>query len=303
MAAAQAPRKLLVLDLNGTLLLRAQRRSASSTPNFGPRLRTVHPRPYMDAFKEYIFHPSTTKWLDAMVWSSAQPHSVADMLNHCFGQQQREFLAIWARDTLGLPSELYNKKTPTTKDLAKIWAAFPEHSQQTTLLLDDSARKAHLHPYNHICVLEYVLDVRKHDLDVWRSSLPADTVPAKPKKQKAPKSKQVPQAPDLASAVDTPGECASALACVFHNHNVAEWIKDGGLLAKEVKEAVAEQPRPLSPDSLAHQMVGLNLAQELWFNSEATVNHWVRRGMHALEALQIPVVAGIRGGELPPART
>ncbi|KAJ6482488.1 hypothetical protein C8R45DRAFT_904708 [Mycena sanguinolenta] len=322
MAAAQAPRKLLVLDLNGTLLLRAQRRSAPSGPNFGPRPRTVHPRPYLNAFKEYIFHPSTTKWLDAMVWSSAQPQSVADMLNHCLGQQQREFLAIWARDTMGLTPELYNKKTPTTKDLAKIWAAFPEHSQQTTLLLDDSARKAHLHPYNHVCVLEYVLDARKHDLDVWRSSLPADTVPAKPKKQKAPKSKQVLRAPDLASATDSPVNAPPAwlisstasydetllavvgiLETIKSQPNVADWIKDGGLLAKEVKEAIAEQPRPLSPDSLAHQMVGLNLAQELWFNSEVTVNHWVCRGMHALEALQIPVVAGIRGGELPPTRT
>ncbi|KAJ7251113.1 hypothetical protein B0H12DRAFT_1018711 [Mycena haematopus] len=227
-----------------------------------------------------------------MVWSSAQPPSVADMLNHCFGQRQREFLAIWARDTMGLPPALYNKKTPTTKDLAKIWAAFPEHSQQTTLLLDDSARKAHLHPHNHVCVLEYLQETRRHDLE-----------------------------PDLVSAVDTPVNAPPAwfiysttrydetllavvgiLETIKTQTNVAEWIQSGSLLARGVREAIVEPPQPLSPDSLAHQVANLNLAQELWFNSEVTMNHWVRQGMHALEALQIPVVAGIHS-ELPPTRT
>ncbi|KAJ7816514.1 hypothetical protein B0H14DRAFT_2844637 [Mycena olivaceomarginata] len=285
--STQAPRKLLVLDLNGTLLLRSKRtRSGPSPPNPGiTRSRLVHPRPYLGTFKEYIFHPSTKKWLDAMVWSSAQPHSVADMLNHCFGQQQREFLAIWARDTLGLPPSLYHQKTQTTKDLAKPWATFPEHSHRTTLLLDDSARKAHLHPHNHVCVREYLAETRRHDLEVSQSSSSTPAPSGKPRKASKSKSKNA-HAAELAS-VDA--------STVKSETDVAEWIRGGGLLAAGVADTVVEQATDSGLGALANQMAALNLAQEVWFNSEATVNHWVGRGVLALEALQIPLVAGVRG--------
>jgi hypothetical protein len=89
-------RKLVVLDLNGSLLLRSPRVPRAS------RLRTVHPRPYLAAFRSYLFHEETKPWLDAMVWSSAQPHSVHDMVEKCFRDRKKELRAIWARDTLGL---------------------------------------------------------------------------------------------------------------------------------------------------------------------------------------------------------
>ena len=113
-------RKLLVLDLNGTLLHRSPR-SGKSVPrypisgqeSFQPRLRPVHPRPYLPSFKSYIFHPSNKEWLDVMVWSSAQPHSVQDMVNKCFYDEKRHFVAVWARDTLGLPPHLYSTAIPS----------------------------------------------------------------------------------------------------------------------------------------------------------------------------------------------
>lgn len=112
-------RKLLVLDLNGTLLHRSPRASKGGprypTPaqgGFRPRLRSVHPRPYLPSFKSYIFHPSTKEWLDVMVWSSAQPHSVDDMVNKCFHDERHHFVAVWARDTLGLPQHLYSTGIP-----------------------------------------------------------------------------------------------------------------------------------------------------------------------------------------------
>ena len=55
-------RKLLILDLNGTLLLRSPR-----APKSYHGRRHQHPAPL------------TRAWLDVMVWSSAQPHSVEDM--------------------------------------------------------------------------------------------------------------------------------------------------------------------------------------------------------------------------------
>ena len=113
-------RKLLVLDLNGTLLHRSPR-SGKNAPRhpipgqegFQPRLRSVHPRPYLPSFKSYIFHPSTKEWLDVMVWSSAQPHSVHDMVNKCFYDEKSYFVAVWARDTLGLPPHLYSTVIPS----------------------------------------------------------------------------------------------------------------------------------------------------------------------------------------------
>lgn len=52
-------------------------------------------------------HEETRQWLDVMVWSSAQPHSVADMVHRCFAEDKEKLVAIWARDTLGLSKEDY----------------------------------------------------------------------------------------------------------------------------------------------------------------------------------------------------
>lgn len=151
-------RKLLILDLNGTLVFRtayrpknrhAQQdhtaREAQSTAGDArdgsssgaypqPRLRNAHPRPYMSAFRDFLFAPETRKWLDVMVWSSAQPHSVKGMVERVFGEDvyaeatgeraegcsggrleerapgnaKPRLLAIWARDTLGLSDSHYS---------------------------------------------------------------------------------------------------------------------------------------------------------------------------------------------------
>ncbi|KAJ7176771.1 hypothetical protein C8R46DRAFT_1077286 [Mycena filopes] len=306
---AAAPRKLLVLDLNGTLLLRSKHR-ASSPASFGPRPRAVHPRPYLNSFRDYIFHPSTMAWLDTMVWSSAQPRSVADMVNHCFGPHQRNFLAIWARDTLGLPPALYDKKIQTTKDLSKPWTAFPDHSSRTTLLLDDSALKAHRHPHNHVCVREYVQETRNHDLEVLRKRTGAK--PPKNSKKQSSKSKKALPGVDLPPDETPPpagflvgptyDETLLAIVGILESvkpqADVADWVRGGGLLLKDSPDAaIVDTPSPPSPAALASKMLALNLTQaqeqELWFDREAVVHDWVGRGVHALEALRIPVVAGM----------
>ncbi|KAF8674660.1 NLI interacting factor-like phosphatase [Rhizoctonia solani] len=108
-------RKLLVLDLNGTLVLRSPRSYS------GPR--TVMPRPFSKTFKEYMFREGSH--LDVMVWSSAQPHSVHSMLGSFFGPDRNRLVGIWARDTLGLRPEHYTQKVQTIKDLDIIWGAPP----------------------------------------------------------------------------------------------------------------------------------------------------------------------------------
>src|ERR1700761_9654170 len=72
----QSQRKLLIFDLNGTLLLRSPR-------NFGAR--KIYLRPYVRALVAYISHPTVRAWLDCMVWSSAQTHNVREMVDRVFG--------------------------------------------------------------------------------------------------------------------------------------------------------------------------------------------------------------------------
>src|SRR6266576_1470017 len=108
--------KLLILDLNGTLVFRSphRRRDRSgkqydpyADPTIKRALRPVHPRPFLSSLRRYMLHPETRKWLDIMIWSSAQPHSVADMVEHCFGGEKDQLAAVWARDTLGLSESDY----------------------------------------------------------------------------------------------------------------------------------------------------------------------------------------------------
>ena len=139
-----------------------------------------------------------------MVWSSAQPHSVADMVERCFAGRKEALVAVWARDTLGLDEQAYSaflfflsfpfsssfgvvnliiiedRKSQTTKDLAKPWSALhhlesdsttpaeeaQKHSALTTILVDDSPLKARLQPYNHLCVREYAATTRGSDVAV-----------------------------------------------------------------------------------------------------------------------------------------
>ncbi|KIK70692.1 hypothetical protein GYMLUDRAFT_51909 [Collybiopsis luxurians FD-317 M1] len=145
-------RKLLVLDLNGTLLYREPRTRDGRDPyaTDEPRpLRATHTRPYIPSFKAFLFHPETRKWLDTMVWSSAQFPNVKDMVGRCFGQDQvaeymdqvddqqaaaegkeikdqmKGLVAIWDRKFLGLSQVQYRNKFQTTKNLAKPWDLLP----------------------------------------------------------------------------------------------------------------------------------------------------------------------------------
>ncbi|KAJ7077164.1 hypothetical protein B0H15DRAFT_862628 [Mycena belliarum] len=119
--APSGQRKLLIFDLNGTLLLRSPR-------TYGAQ-RKIYLRPYAGALVAYISHPDVQAWLDCMVWSSAQAHNVREMVERAFGAAEGEgkgciLRAVWARDTLGLGREAFHQKTQTTKDLAKPWAFF-----------------------------------------------------------------------------------------------------------------------------------------------------------------------------------
>ncbi|KAJ7067075.1 hypothetical protein C8F01DRAFT_658274 [Mycena amicta] len=146
-------RKLLIFDLNGTLLLRSPR-------NY--KERKIYLRPYVRALVAYISHPRTRAWLDVMVWSSAQAHNVREMVERVFGGGEGAgngpiLRAVWARDTLGLSQNAFYQKTQTTKDLAKPWALFLPITPSSQIIVVNREENGRYSP----------------SVDVYRSSSPA----------------------------------------------------------------------------------------------------------------------------------
>jgi hypothetical protein len=138
--------KLLVLDLNGTLVYRDNAK------------RDIILRPHMERFMKYIFDSSNN--FAVMVWSSAQPKNVDKMVRAAFGSYEKKLVAKWTRKHLNLSDQDYYQKVDTIKDLEKVWrelnnnkpTTFPQivWDQTNTILIDDSYLKAKLQPYNAI---------------------------------------------------------------------------------------------------------------------------------------------------------
>ncbi|KAG1445434.1 hypothetical protein G6F55_011962 [Rhizopus delemar] len=84
-----------------------------------------------------------------MVWSSAHSESVKYMCR-IFGSLQSKLALIWDHSSLGPSFSEHGRKVVTVKDLEKVWQHFePGRFDVTnTILLDDSAQKAVLQPFN-----------------------------------------------------------------------------------------------------------------------------------------------------------
>ncbi|KAI9850679.1 MAG: hypothetical protein M1838_005243 [Thelocarpon superellum] len=144
---------LLVLDLNGTLLHRPNRKQPSNFVS----------RPGLDGFLRYMLTHHAV-----MVWSSARPENVRLMCNKIFQTSQRERLvAEWGRDQLGLSALQYSSKLQVYKHLEHVWKApaiarthpnFAQGgrwSQHNTVLIDDTTLKAASQPHNIVEVPEF----------------------------------------------------------------------------------------------------------------------------------------------------
>ncbi|KAJ3734583.1 hypothetical protein DFJ43DRAFT_1037775 [Lentinula guzmanii] len=292
-----ANRKLLVLDLNGTLVFRPKKYVNTTLAHDGPssaKVRVIHPRSYMTPFREYLFHPQTKKWLDTMVWSSAQPHSVNDMIQHSFGDHQGELKAVWARDTLDLDPVAYNKKSVTIKDLTKLWKAFPSHSAKSTLLVDDSTQKARLQPWNHIFVKEYGQAERRSDLDYLRKQNVSQGSPG----DKGNDHHDLDVSDLLGNMTLTPSFAKTSLASqssstgfdsillavigildvLKHQDNVSGWLRSGGIVLCGAEGVTGGG--------------GGGTIGDRWFDTAHIVEWWANRGRAALAELNIEVVAG-----------
>ena len=142
---------LVVLDLNGTLLVRPNKR----------RPTHIIVRPGVGQFLDYLFRNHVV-----MVYSSAKPQNCAVMIEKFFRPDQRSVLAaVWARDKLDLTYEQYEAKVQVYKKLEPIWRdqkiqnrAGPGQcwDQSNTVLVDDSRLKALAQPHNLLQIPEFL---------------------------------------------------------------------------------------------------------------------------------------------------
>ncbi|KAF0446453.1 HAD-like protein [Gigaspora margarita] len=140
--------RLVVLDLNGTLLYRTKSGRPVS-------------RPYIKEFMNFIFNNG----FFVMVWSSAQPSTVKRLVTAAFGKYEASLIEVWDRESFGLSKQQYYSKSLTIKDLEKVWeklndkaynTSFPVvWDQSNTILIDDSTIKTQLQPFNSIHLMEY----------------------------------------------------------------------------------------------------------------------------------------------------
>ncbi|KAL2432509.1 hypothetical protein ABEF95_012089 [Exophiala dermatitidis] len=164
-ARRATPQKLLViLDLNGTLLVRPNRRS-------DPKKFKI--RPGVTQLLDYLFEHHVV-----MIYSSTRPENALPMVNNLIHPKQRQLMAgVWARDKLDLSKAQYNNKVQVYKRLHKIWAdkdiqskAEPgrKWDQSNTILVDDSHLKALAQPHNLLQVPEFENNAPKEGGPVLR---------------------------------------------------------------------------------------------------------------------------------------
>ncbi|KAL5376745.1 hypothetical protein DPSP01_010290 [Paraphaeosphaeria sporulosa] len=142
-------RKLVILDLNGTLIYR---------PNSRKQPRKMIARPFLQQFLAYLFDNFVV-----MVWSSAKPENVSVLVEIGLGDYRHRLIACWGRDTLGLDPKHYSMNVQCYKNLTRIWASNeiqrPEFGgrfdQRNTVLIDDSSLKAAAQPHNLLEIPEF----------------------------------------------------------------------------------------------------------------------------------------------------
>ena len=148
---------LIVLDLNGTLLIRR------------PGSKSYHPRPCLQPFLDYCL---ANHFL--LIWSSAMPANVQGVCSKLFTPSQRSLLlGEWGRDTFGLTSKKYRERVQVYKRLSWVWAEkgiqalhpWAEHGvkwdQGNTVLIDDSSEKGRSEPWNLVQVPGFVKEKKK----------------------------------------------------------------------------------------------------------------------------------------------
>ena len=167
-AAQQAIRReqpqnlLLVIDLNGTLLYRPDRKQPTK----------FIPRPNAELFLTYCIET-----FHVVIWSSAREENVGPMVTTLLTPELREkVIQIWGRRKFNLTPGDFDRRVVCYKRLDTVWKdpkvalSHPERAygqvwdQTNTILIDDTADKAKSEPHNIIEVPEWSGDMSDNTL-------------------------------------------------------------------------------------------------------------------------------------------
>jgi hypothetical protein len=183
-------------------------------------------------------------------------------------------------------------KTPTTKDLQRIWrSAFPPlraHSFRSTILLDDSVKKAKRQPDNHICVIDYTAAVKANDAKYFRAARGTEG-------QGSSGSNVVPDLSNEARQVDsTLLAIVGILDELRTKDDVSSWLRAGGIRRIPLSDELAPKASDNEAQGTkAERMTDLAIVNStgLWFEDERILGHWIRKGREVLHELDIPIIA------------
>ncbi|BEJ11298.1 hypothetical protein CspHIS471_0107200 [Cutaneotrichosporon sp. HIS471] len=283
--------KLLVLDLNGALVYRTER---GSSP------RTAYPRPFLANFLSYLFdNDPDGRGYEVLVWSSAQPHNVRNMVESTFepdlhrgvwetepreekeGREARgdgRLLDVWARDKMGLSQAAYRQKVQTVKDLRKVTDEYKAYDEKTTVLLDDSPLKAMHQPWSQVIIPEYdrpeFTDSRSAADHLWSTTTDFGVTPTTADGSEEPGMDNI-----LLGVI-------GILEALRGVDNVPGWVRTGHI---NTPEKITEHP--------SHTITLADLPSDEgfvpWFKDAAAHAYWVKRGKEALTRRRIPVTHGL----------
>ncbi|KAF8312118.1 hypothetical protein DL93DRAFT_2082527, partial [Clavulina sp. PMI_390] len=295
----------------------------------------------MGAFAQFLAKHET---MQAMIWSSAQPGNVANMVDVAFGEDKESLKRVWARDTLGLSQADFSRKVQTVKNFDRLWEGLPappdgeeQFSAVDTILLDDSALKAHMQPFNHLILHEYDAETRRADVDAVTSHTEESTDP--------------PIVDQTLLAV------IGVLDEMSWQTNVAAWVRSGAMwagyepsgsapdvepeTAAAIETLSVEEPVVLGGDTSRHDTLGPEVNVEAiteldkngnplsrsakrkrpkkkknnvtdltttaaqqskaeWYEHNDVLKHWVDRGITTLKSMNIEIDHGIRTGTETP---
>lgn len=248
--------------------------------------------------------------LDAMVWSSVQPQNLLGMVDAAFGVQQEAMRACWTRGMLGLGREGYYAKVQTTKNLERIWwSSAGGYDAKTTVLVDDTAMKARLQPWNLLQVTEYtVAEARVGKANTNGGFLQADASPEEDSLSELPDDKEKEDGVDTTILA-----VIGILEELRAQRNIPAWIRSGGLWGNvphskgaELESSVTDViPALLRKDEQSPD-VGNAATTPLWCTNTAALSYWTNQGIKALKSRSIsPLIGAINTHSevLKPLRT
>ncbi|XP_027349188.1 uncharacterized protein LOC113860857 [Abrus precatorius] len=147
-------KKLLVMNLNGLLLYRVNRRNKQEIPK-SPRADgrygnfLVFKRPFSEEFMQFCLER-----FEVGIWSSAVEKNIDAALNYALGASKSKLLFVWDQyrcTNSGFKSLEIKYKPLFFKELSEVWDNVKKggpYSASNTLLIDDKPYKALLNPPN-----------------------------------------------------------------------------------------------------------------------------------------------------------